>query len=211
MENAAEALKMAAWVLIFVVALSICINLFSESRQTMDAILEYNDKEYDYTYVEQNKDLEGNIITERIVGIESIIPTIYRAYKENYKIIFPERDDYVLYTKKSVKSTSTSNSIVREKIHYIDIEKETTGNDKMKEDFIKYIIFGTKENQPLNNFPNIIFNGTGDSSLYNKIKDKKFKEYLGVYYQEEAGDSDASSTPNANKTKKRVITYEEVN
>jgi len=28
MENAAEALKMAGWVLIFIVALSICINFF---------------------------------------------------------------------------------------------------------------------------------------------------------------------------------------
>ena len=84
MENAAEALKIAAWVLIFVVALSMCINSFSQARQTMDTILEYNDKEYSYTYVEDN----GS--TERIVGYESIIPTIYRAYKENYKIITNE-------------------------------------------------------------------------------------------------------------------------
>ena len=96
MENAAEALKIAAWVLIIVVALSICINSFSQARQTMDAIFSYNDKEYEYTYVENNG------TTERIVGYESIVPTIYRAYKENYKIIFPE--NYVLYYNVVIKN-----------------------------------------------------------------------------------------------------------
>ena len=71
MENAAEALKLSAWVLIFVVALSICINAFSEARATMDTILEYNDREYNDTYVEEAE------TTQRIVGYESIIPTIY--------------------------------------------------------------------------------------------------------------------------------------
>ena len=82
MENAAEALKMAAAVLIFVLALSISINSFSEVRQTSQTILNYRDREYDTTYVEDN----GS--TERIVGAETIIPTIYKSYKENYKIIF---------------------------------------------------------------------------------------------------------------------------
>ena len=70
MENAADALKMAAAVLIFVVALSISINAFGQVRLASRTILEYNDKEYNYTYVEDNG------TTKRIVGIESIIPTI---------------------------------------------------------------------------------------------------------------------------------------
>ena len=49
MENAADALKMAAAVLIFVVALSISINAFSEVRTTATTILNYKDNEYDYT------------------------------------------------------------------------------------------------------------------------------------------------------------------
>lgn len=197
MENAVEALKIAAWVLIFVVALSIGINSFSQARQTMDTILEYNDKEYEYTYVIES----GS--TERIVGYESIIPTIYRAYKENYKIIFP--DSYALYSKKNSK----------EKVNYIDLEKETLGNDSiMKEEFIKGILFGKEsvDSKILDSFSNIEFNSKEDA-LYNKYlkKVKKYKEYLGVYYQEEVKNSEESSTPNTNKTKKRVITYEEVN
>jgi len=80
MENAAEALKMAGGVLIFVLALSICINAFTNTRQGIDNIVLYSDREFLTTYVEQNKG------TKRIVGAESIVPTIYRAYKENIKI-----------------------------------------------------------------------------------------------------------------------------
>ena len=82
MENAADALQMAAAVLIFVLALTIAINSFGQVRQVSQLIIGYNDREYDYTYVEDN----GN--TERIVGLESIVPSIYKAYRENYKIVF---------------------------------------------------------------------------------------------------------------------------
>lgn len=193
MENAAEALKMAAWVLIFVVALSMCITSFSQARQTMDTILEYNDKEYSYTYI------EGNGSTQRIVGFESIIPTIYRAYKENYKVVFP--NNYKLYTKKDASGTDID-------INYIDLEQETLGNDQMKEEFIKGILFGKDSVTNPESFTNIIFNNK-DGALYEQLKGKEFREYLGVYYQEEAGSTEESSTPDTNKTKKRVITYEE--
>lgn len=83
MENATDALHMAAAVLIFVLALSLSINAFGEVRQTAQTIIQYKDREYDYSYVEANDNK-----TERIVGLESIVPTIYKAYKENYKIIF---------------------------------------------------------------------------------------------------------------------------
>ena len=63
MENAAEALHMAAAVLIFVLALTISINAFSEARMTSQTLLDYNDREYEYTYVEDNG------TTKRIVGL----------------------------------------------------------------------------------------------------------------------------------------------
>ncbi len=81
MENAAEALKMAAFVLIFILALSISINAFGTVRTTTQTILEYKDREYDYDYIEGDR-------TKRIVSAETIVPSIYKAYKENYKIVF---------------------------------------------------------------------------------------------------------------------------
>ena len=44
-----------------------------------------------------------------------------------------------------------------------------------------------------------------DNGIYARIKGKKVIEKLGVYYQEDI--QGESNTPDANKTKKRVITY----
>ena len=48
MENAADALKMAGAVLLFVLALSIIIPFFSQARQTTDIILDARDRETVY-------------------------------------------------------------------------------------------------------------------------------------------------------------------
>ena len=130
MENAAEALKMAAAILVFVVALGISISSFSEARQTSDILVTYNDREYVTQYLDsaENK--------TRIVGLETIIPTIYRAYKENFKIYFytgegkSEDEKLVLYTKDG------------ENINYIDAEEETWANDAAKDLFIMALLYG---------------------------------------------------------------------
>ena len=189
MENAADALKMAAWVLIFVVALSIIINAFGMARQTTDILISYNDNEYYTDYVEQ-----GN--TERKVGYETIIPAIYRAYKENYKIIFLNNDGTPMYF--------YENKNTKEQINYIDLEKQNVGNDTAKEEFIKYIVTGKEINNSQYKFENSY--DIKNNGLYNQIKGKQFTESLGVYYQEEI-DGNKSNTTDANKTKKRVITY----
>lgn len=189
MENAADALKMAAWVLIFVVALSIIINAFGMARQTTDILISYNDNEYYTDYVEQ-----GN--TERKVGYETIIPAIYRAYKENYKIIFLNNDGTPMYF--------YENKNTKEQINYIDLEKQNVGNDTAKEEFIKYIVTEKEINNSQYKFENSY--DIKNNGLYNQIKGKQFTESLGVYYQEEI-DGNQSNTPDANKTKKRVITY----
>ena len=189
MENAADALKMAAWVLIFVVALSIIINAFGMARQTTDILISYNDNVYYTDYVEQ-----GN--TERKVGYETIIPAIYRAYKENYKIIFLNNDGTPMYF--------YENKNTKEQINYIDLEKQNVGNDTAKEEFIKYIVTGKEINNSQYKFENSY--DIKNNGLYNQIKGKQFTESLGVYYQEEI-DGNQSNTPDANKTKKRVITY----
>ena len=189
MENAADALKMAAWVLIFVVALSIIINAFGMARQTTEILISYNDNEYYTDYVEQGS-------TERKVGYETIIPAIYRAYKENYKIIFLNNDGTPMYF--------YENKNTKEQINYIDLEKQNVGNDTAKEEFIKYIVTGKEINNSQYKFENSY--DIKNNGLYNQIKGKQFTESLGVYYQEEI-DGNQSNTPDANKTKKRVITY----
>ena len=221
MENAADALKMAAAVLIFVVALSISINAFGEVRLASRTILEYNDKEYNYTYVEDNG------TTKRIVGIESIIPTIYKAYKENYKIIF---DEDILGEKGLFQRDDEFEH--KYSIYTIDLESSEAvlGNDTQKEQYLLAILYGSNcmnidgNEEIYSNYSNFtdlktaFKNNLGiylnDSGIYDTIKDIKLEESVGVYYQEESGQAseseeteDSSNVPDANKTIKRVITY----
>lgn len=189
MENAAKALKLAAWVLIFVAALSLIMNAFSQAKGSIDTILTITDREYLTSYIPPS----GN--TERIVSYESIVPAIYRAFKENYKIVFP----YRLY--------------IKDGKDYNIIDLSITGlQDSVKEEFIKRIIYGNNSflseadrKYTKQHFSNYTFE---DKGLYDKIKSKTFKESIGIYYEEEV--NGASDVPEASKTEKRVITYEEV-
>ena len=52
MENAVDALKMAAAVLTFVLALGISISSFSQARTTAQILLDYTDREYETQYAE---------------------------------------------------------------------------------------------------------------------------------------------------------------
>mgnify|MGYP006976120091 FL=1 len=196
MENATDALKMAAAVLIFVLALSISINAFGEARRASQVILDYRDREYDYTYITSGT-------TQRQVGLETIIPSIYKAYKENYKIIFDMQninDKNGLYSKKNENGNY-------DEINYIDLEKEVLGSDKQKEEFIKAIIYGKDSisDEYKKEFSDLGIN-LKDVGIYARIKGNKVTEKLGVYYQEDM-QTGGSNTPDANKTKKRVITY----
>lgn len=102
MENAVEALKMAGSVLIFVLALSVAILAFSQTREAIDTVLKYSDREYwtiegdeRFYYLADGSD------TERYVGLETIIPTIYRANSEGFDIVFKFKDNYYLYKEKT--------------------------------------------------------------------------------------------------------------
>ena len=201
MENAADALKMAAAVLIFVMAISITINSFTETRVTATTILNNKDKEYDYSYVEDNG------TTERLVSLESIIPTIYKAYKENYKIVFKENLFSDGVYKKINSETGTEDNV-----YSIDLQKEVLGNDTQKEQFIMAILYGSKYDQyetVKNTFKKNLKISLNSAGIYDKINGKKLKESIGIYYQEEAGEQDNTNptVPDANKTEKRVITY----
>lgn len=196
MENAIDALKIAAAVLIFVLALSISINAFGEVRQASKTIIDYKDREYDYSYVEENG------TTERLVGLETIVPSIYKAYKENYKIVFD-----VSYLKTDGIYQKRNSEGGNDIINSIDLEKEVLGSDTQKEQFIEAILYGPPTTDISSKFQNNLGISLNSEGIYDKIKKngKKLKEKLGVYYQEEV--TGESSTPDANKTKKRVVTY----
>lgn len=216
MENAVDALKMAAAVLVFVMALGISISSFSQARTTADILIKYTDRETVTQYTQDTGD------TTRIVGAETIIPTIYRAYNENYKILFYNSvgDLIELYTKME--------NGARVSVNYIDLEKEVLGDNRQQDNFIMALLYGTDATlqradgteidfydfvDGLNSGIDLNSNGIYDTIL----KGNTFVEKFGVYYQEELTTIDADTdisdqyedtkTPDADKTKKRVISY----
>ena len=203
MENAADALKMAGAVLIFVLALSIIIFAFSQARQTSDTILTYRDRETMYVESDYYYTSDGK---ERIVNLETIIPTIFRAYLENYKIVF-EGLSTPIYKIKNREGTIVDK-------YTIDLERNlkriypnaNLANNEEKAEFLRGILYHDYNNN-VNAFQNKYFVTMTDESLYGQLtkavnSGKKIKEYIGVYYQD-----DNPNEPETNKDEKRIITY----
>lgn len=86
MENATRALIMAFAVFIFVIALTVSMVSLNSVKRVSDAILYTKDETNYYTYT----DAKGKAAQNRIVGLETIIPTLYKYYKENYTVVFKE-------------------------------------------------------------------------------------------------------------------------
>ena len=198
MENAAEALKMAFGYLMFVLALSISISSFSQARETIDAIITIKDRETEYTYVEAQD--------KKIVGVETIVPTMYKAYKENFRIIFLQYTDT---TKTETKpfplyySVDKYNSSLKTEINYIDLEQEVFADAQEAIDHLN-IILGKKPSNTTDKYYNQFIYEDG---LYDELQNKKFEEIHGEYYLEDSQAGYETDAIEANKTKKRVITY----
>ena len=90
MENAVEAIKMAFAVMVFVMALSVSMFSFNKAKATSDIVLYAQDETNYYDY----EGVSGKAAENRIVGIETIIPTLYKYYKENYTVLFREGFGY---------------------------------------------------------------------------------------------------------------------
>lgn len=202
MENAADALKMAGAVLIFVLAISIIILAFSQARAASDTILNYRDRET--MYVESNYYYSSEQ-SERTVSLETIIPTIFRAYLENYKIVFEGDGLRTPIYKKLLGSSGTSVNK-----YTIDSESNVTkkypnasvGDNERKIEFLKGILNHeyTNGKSAFEEKYSVIMEGC--DSIYDQLKGKKITEYIGVYYQ-----NDNPNEPEINKVEKRIITY----
>ena len=99
MENAADALKMAAAVLIFIIAIATSFSVFGIAKETADSIIGIRDKqayleavELDTVlYTSSDKISEGDVVGitsngDRIVSAADVVSTIYRYSKEKYGV-----------------------------------------------------------------------------------------------------------------------------
>ena len=84
MEDAVTAIIMAFSVIVFVIALSLFMYLVNIVSYTSENILYVSDR----TNYMENIDLENVSITTRNVDFDTIVPTLYRYYKENFCVKF---------------------------------------------------------------------------------------------------------------------------
>ena len=201
MENAVDALKLGAAVLIFVLALSVSVTAFSEARIASSTLLDYRDREFwlgssDYWYSEASNQT-------RTVGKESIIPSIYRAKTEKFKIVFDFKNDYYLFTKKIEG--------VDKPINIIELETLESYGDS----FINIVLYGKDKSGVDTDIINGIERAKGitfrtsEDCLFKKINNKQFQELPGEFYPSEAT-AGKSKVPESNREKKREITYKEI-
>jgi len=190
MENAAEALKIAFAVMMFTMALTLSISSFSSARQAAEAIIEMRDRETEYTYVEPTKNLT------RTVGIETIVPSMYKAYKENIEIYFFDKNGkpLILYYK-----TDKEDPYNREKdekgydigINYVNLDLEQFGGPEEATKHLDDLLLGKTNEEK---YKKQIKHNEG---LYNYLSKYTFEEKVGEYYK----------STGTSKIKRRVITY----
>lgn len=83
MENATDALYIAFAVLVLVIALSVSVTMFSRLNSVSKIVIDSSDttRYYEYNIADGSKQ-------SRVVGLETIIPNLYKYYNENYTIVF---------------------------------------------------------------------------------------------------------------------------
>ena len=191
MENASEALKIAFAVMLFVLALTLSISSFSQANRAVQAITTLRDRESEYTYVKPTRG--GN----RIVGAETIVPTMYKAYRENIEIIFLDKNGNPLpiYNKIDDKGNASGT------INYIDLSKESFGEDGTKTaidvalEHLAVILSGKDSTGRYSK--EIIYHYSSGGFYGYLCNNRRFEERLGEYIQNEG----------AGEITKRVITY----
>lgn len=221
MENAVDALKIAFGVFVFTMALSLSIYMFTMARETSDIVLQSSDVTKLMEYIEAS-DMIGE---DRIVGLETIIPTLYKYYKENYTVIFLKSDGtplelYETQTNPTLWSPGYTNKYYDDnqdlKICSFDVDEETrrrepwTGNTNYYKQNLDMFLSGGTFIAPSGNgmnydYSNARINGWGNSSFIDEYKDSQFRESLGEYTYNEV--SSTTSTTNVKEKKKRVIIY----
>ncbi len=182
----------------------------------------------------QDVDASNEKIVTRTVGAETIIPTLYRAYEENLVIVFADEEGTDQFKNKGIyaqkkkdgsgwNSGENNNNITIEN-NKIDLKSLNIGADRARE-FITYLLYSEKPTKDY--FQTNFMGGTGsqlytslrEESLYDTIVGNKFCELIGTYYDEDIetdedssisalyGDVEEKPISDANKTKRRIITY----
>lgn len=155
MENAVEALKTAAAVLIFVIALTTSFTMFSQAKETADSVLRSQDTQ---EYLEAAELDNGKLYTSstsikgengessiagmttdgyRIVGVDDVISTIYRYSLEKYGVTLIKSSGEVI-----ARFDSNTENVMRQWYNItdgVDSEGNSVSSEQIKEKFAEQI------------------------------------------------------------------------
>lgn len=189
MENAADALKMAGYVLLFTMALTVAILTLSKAKVASEAIVYTKDETNYYTFSEDDRInhklmglTSGQSAGNRIVTLDTIIPTIYRYNSENFIIQFIDNSNNTIQLIGEYKDsrgnlhTHTWNRLAR-------VDYNQTNNPAM--------------NIPEPEVSSII------KFLQNTYNTREFEEKLSINLL----DAENENVPDSEKTEVRIITY----
>lgn len=232
MENATHALIMAFSVMVLVIALTVSIVAFNNAKQTADIILYTKDETNYYEY----QGTRGKQAENRIVGLETVIPTLYKYYKENYTVVFKKGNynenngeisnwDYLpIYTTKADRNWQSSyNTLMENKygtsnpnnqIFSFDLDEETlrhepwTGsNDRIKNNLDCFLSGETYYN-PNNNSVYIEYGKSiGLGGFTEKYKNAKFVETIQEYKYSTSQANDSTVGSLTKEKSKRMIIF----
>ena len=118
MENSAEALKLAGFTLLFVIALSVAMMTIMQAKRTSEQIITYSDKTNYSSTIQENSNYENG---NRIVSVYDIIPTLYRYNQEKYIVLFKDTNGQPLTVYKGDVKPNSRNT---EEISYLNGELE---------------------------------------------------------------------------------------
>lgn len=206
MENALDALKIAAGVLMFVLALTISISCFTQANESVTAIVNMQDRDVKIAY----DNIKRSNGLSRTVGVETIVPAMYKAYDENIEIYFKKSngDSLPIY----YKTDSNGEKIIDKEtnlpiiVDYVNLAKEVYADNETKIKHLDMILAGKNTYEQIDEdfVQKYIkqFHEDYPNGFLDYLKNKKFEEKLGEYYESEGSTS--------TQIKKRVITYQEV-
>ena len=191
MENAVEALKMAGFMLLFIIALSITMVTLTQAKTTADSLVKNQDRQETYQYVEL---AEGETKAfSRTVTLSDIIPTLYRYAQEDYAVQFYQSNGSKLNIYESGQKQNGvniwKNDLDLDTEHWVENGvtryEEWRGNTtKIKQhvdDVVEYLL--------------------------KNYKNSKFEEKLGTTEEYEESQDTNELVPDINKQYKRIITY----
>lgn len=191
MENAVEALKMAGFMILFIIALSITMITLTQAKTTADSLVKNQDRQQSYQYIEVTGDLSKSL--SRTVTLADIIPTLYRYAQEDYAVQFYTSSGSPLYVyesgqikngvhvKKNDLDLDTEHWLENGETRYEEWRGNTTKIKQHVDDVVEFLLAN--------------------------YKNSNFEEKLGTTEDYEESQDTNELVPDINKQYERIITY----